>query len=251
MKVVIIGSGNVATVLGRLIAGAGHEIVQVFSQHPEHAALLASQLGSPSFTDDWKAVSQGAELYLAAISDKSLLSLGARLALPGKLVVHTAGSVSRDILRPVSGHVGVIYPLQSLRKEIWPYSAIPLLVDGNDADILERVTAFARTISPQVVPAGDEVRLKLHLAGVLVNNFTNHLYTLTEEFCQKEGIDFGLLLPLIRETADRLAYFPPGEVQTGPAIRGDRITVERHLELLDKYGDIRSLYRLFTDQIEA
>jgi hypothetical protein len=39
-------------------------------------------------------------------------------------------------------------------------------------------------------------------------------------------------------------------VQTGPAIRGDEATVKKHLELLNNYADIKSLYSLFTDQIE-
>jgi predicted short-subunit dehydrogenase-like oxidoreductase (DUF2520 family) len=250
MKVVIIGSGNVATVMGRLMLGAEHEIIQVISRNEEHAALLAGQLGNASYTGDWAALSQDGELYLAAVSDSALLSLGERIALPEKLVVHTAGAVVRDVLRPVSRINGVLYPLQSLRKEIRPYAEVPLLVDGADADILARITAFARTISGQVEAAGDEARLKLHLAGVLVNNFTNHLYSLAEEFCRKEGIGFGLLLPLIKETAGRLADFQPAEVQTGPAIRGDEVTIKKHLQLLDKYNDISSLYRLFTNQIE-
>ncbi|HMH23093.1 MAG TPA: Rossmann-like and DUF2520 domain-containing protein [Puia sp.] len=251
MKVVIIGSGNVATVMGRLILEAGHEIVQVVSRSNGHAALLAGQLGNLPYSSDGIQVSQAAELYLAAVSDSALPGLSEWISLPGKLVVHTAGAVARDVLRPVSAHTGVLYPLQSLRKEIWPYPAIPLLVDGSDADILLRITAFARTISGEVEPAGDEDRLKLHLAGVLVNNFTNHLYSLAETFCRKEGIDFRLLLPLIKETAGRLEQFRPGEVQTGPAIRGDSSTIEKHIKLLDKYNDISALYRLFTHQIEV
>jgi len=46
MKVLIIGAGNVATVLGRLIKIAGHDIVQVVSRSMDDAITLASELGS-------------------------------------------------------------------------------------------------------------------------------------------------------------------------------------------------------------
>ena len=249
MKVVIIGAGNVATVLGRLMLAAGHEIVQVASRQREHAARLAELLNS-GHTVDLAELSPDGELYLVAISDTALVEFGGRVRLPGKLVVHTAGSVPMEVLAPVSDHIGVLYPLQSLRKEIWPSPEIPLLVDGGTGADLERVMVFARTLPARVEAAGDGTRMKLHLAGVFLNNFSNHLYALAEEYCRKEAIDFGLLQPLIKETAARISYFHPRDVQTGPAIRGDEVTVKKHLELLDNYDDIKALYGLFTKQIE-
>jgi len=248
MRVVIIGSGNTATVLGRLMLGARHEIIQVFSRREEHAVLLARQLKS-GWCTDLEQLNGDADLYVVALSDSALSALGDRLSLPGKLIVHTAGSVSKDVLRPLSGNYGVLYPLQSLRKEIGDLPEIPFLVDGGNAEDLERITLFARTLSAQVRAADDLTRQKLHLTGVFINNFSNHLYTLAEDFCDKEKIDFTLLLPLIRETAGRLSTFSPRQVQTGPAVRGDWKTTEKHLELLDKYENIKELYELFTQQI--
>jgi predicted short-subunit dehydrogenase-like oxidoreductase (DUF2520 family) len=248
-KVVIIGSGNVATVLGIRIAMAGHEIVQVFSRKRENAALLAGQLHCP-YSTYWTQISQEAELYLVALSDGALLSIGESLSLPGKLVMHTAGAVSKDVLLPVSKNIGVLYPLQSLRKEIRPFPPIPLLVDANTPVDKARIADFAGTLSGQVQEADDITRLKLHLGAVLVNNFSNHLYTLTEDYCRQEKIDFTLLLPIIQETASRLAHFLPRDTQTGPAIRGDGATIEKHLQLLHNYKNIKELYELFTHQIQ-
>ena len=249
MKVVIIGSGNAATVLGRRIAESGHPILQVFSRSREHAGRLASTLGCP-FCTEWAEISRDGELYLVALSDHVLLSLAGRLSLPGKLVVHTAGAISRDVLMSVSENYGVLYPLQSLRATISSIPAIPLLVDARHPADQQRIMDFARTISGQVEAADDATRLKLHLASVVVNNFSNHLYVLAAEFCNREGIRFDLLLPLIRETAERLSFADPRKAQTGPAARGDEPTIEKHLRLLDNYKDIKELYQLFTVQIE-
>jgi predicted short-subunit dehydrogenase-like oxidoreductase (DUF2520 family) len=249
MKVVMIGSGNVATVLGGKVVAAGHEMLQVVARRPEPAALLAGEWGC-SYTTRWEEIDPAADLYIVAISDRGLEQIGEVLSLPGRLVVHTAGAVSVSALVPVSVRSGVLYPLQSLKAAVRPFPEIPLLVDAHRPEDLSVIEAFAGTLSRQVQRAGDSTRLKLHLGGVLVNNFTNFLYTLTDDFCGKEGIDFSLLQPIIRETAERVSRFAPRDLQTGPAVRGDRTTCERHLKLLSNYKNIKELYSLFTIKIE-
>lgn len=249
MKTVIIGSGNIATVLGETIAAAGHPILQVVARNETRAAKLAGALGCP-WTTRYSDVIKTADLYLAALSDTALETLGGHLALPGKLVVHTAGAVPAAALSAVTDRYGVLYPLQSLRASIRPFPPFPLLVDAADPEDIGALEAFAKTFSAQVRPANDSTRLKLHLAAILSNNFSNYLYTLAEKYCREEKIDFSLLVPLIRETADRLDRYAPEDSQTGPARRGDRNTIERHLELLDKHKELRKLYELFTIQIE-
>ncbi|MBS1664984.1 MAG: DUF2520 domain-containing protein [Bacteroidetes bacterium] len=250
MKIVIIGSGNIATVMGGRMAEAGHKILQIAARRKEPAAQLAAELGC-GYTTRWEEVSREAALYVVALSDNALAGLGDVLQLPGKLVVHTAGAVSGAVLQSVSERFGVLYPLQSLRSQVRPFPEFPLLVDTNKREDLSLLLSFARTLSRQVQEADDTTRLKLHVAAVLVNNFTNYLYTLSEEFCRKEGLDFSLLFPILRETAERLQRYSPKDVQTGPAVRGDQGTIRRHLEVLNNYKDLTELYRLFTNQIEA
>ena len=249
MKVVMIGSGNVATVLGGKMLAAGHEMRQVVARRREPAALLAGEWGC-GYTTRWEEIDPEADIYIVAISDRGLEGLGDVLSLPGRLVVHTAGAVSVSALLPVSVNSGVLYPLQSLKAAVRPVPEIPLLVDAHRPEDLPVIEAFAATLSRQVQRAGDSDRLKLHLAAVLTNNFSNFLYTLANDFCLKEGVDFSLLQPLIRETAERVDRFPPRDMQTGPAVRGDKATSERHLKLLSNYKTAKELYILFTIKIE-
>jgi predicted short-subunit dehydrogenase-like oxidoreductase (DUF2520 family) len=175
--------------------------------------------------------------------------LNEELRLPGRLVVHTAGAAALSALAAVSERHGVLYPLQSLRKEVRPFPEFPLLIDAAKPEDLVLLDGFARTLARQVQRADDGLRRKLHVAGTFANNFTNYLYTLSADFCRQEGIDFTLLLPLIRETAERVERYDPQTVQTGPAIRGDRATMERHLEELANYHNMSELYRIISGQI--
>ena len=146
MRVVLIGSGNVATVMGRLIFRNKHEVVQVVSRNTEHAKQLADELGC-SWSGSNDAVDRDADLYLVAVSDSALYELNKSFHIGNKLIVHTAGSVSKEVLKDSSANFGVIYPLQSLRKEMEYTDDIPFLIDGNSEETITLLEDFARTLS--------------------------------------------------------------------------------------------------------
>ena len=249
MRVVLIGSGNTATILGRLMKQSNHQIVQVFGRTAETTDAFAKQLGASYCTDAGK-IDNSADLYVIAVSDEAVSDVAGKLALHNKLVVHTAGSVSKEVLKQASVNYGVLYPLQSLRKEMKELPLIPLLVDGNTSDDLTLIYDFAQTLSKQVQKANDEERLRYHLAAVMVNNFSNHLYTLVQDYCKQTGTDFSFLLPLVQQLPQRLADHLPQDLQTGPAIRGDQATINKHFQLLLDHRQIKNLYALFTESIQ-
>lgn len=250
MRISLIGSGNVAAVLGRKCVQSGHEIVEVCGRNEPDVEVLANMLQAAVCTNFSK-IRTDAECYIIAVSDAAIPVVADQVKLDKKLVVHTAGSVSKDVLNISSKNYGVLYPLQSLRKEMDVIPAIPILVDGNTADDRTLIYDIARSLSDQVQLANDEQRLKLHVAAVLVSNFTNHLYALAETYCKKEQVDFKLLLPLIVSIAERLHDFSAISVQTGPAIRNDEPTINRHLELLKDHPEVARFYKLFSESIQA
>lgn len=249
MKVVIVGSGNTATILGRKIKAAEHEILQVVGRNETAVHALAAELGCNA-NAEIKKIDHSADIYIVALADKALPQLHEWLQLDKKLVVHTAAAIPRDVLQQVSKNYGVLYPLQTLRKEQTALPEIPFLVDGNSADDLALVQDFAASLSEKVLVAGDELRLRMHVAAVFASNFVNHLYVLAEDFCKKEQLDFSLLLPLITETAGRLQNLSPNQSQTGPAIRNDHVTIDKHLEVLNAYPELKKMYEMLTASIQ-
>ncbi len=247
MNIVIIGSGNVATVLGRKIKAAGHTILQVAGRNTDNAKILADELGCNYA--DLTGISKTAALYIVAIADNALHNFHTKISLGNKLVVHTAGSVSKDVLQHVSSAYGVLYPLQSLRMEMPVLPLIPLCIDANDNTTLTQLKDFAGSITDSVTECTDEERLKLHVGAVVVSNFTNHLYAQAQDFCEKEGVEFNKLQPLIEETAQRMQFVSPKDLQTGPAVRNDVFTLDRHLKALVNHPKLKYLYIKLTDSI--
>jgi len=250
MKIVMIGTGNVASVLGRKFKAAGHTMLQVVGRNSKAASALAYEWNTIS-TNYQSPISRDADVYLIAVADQAIKPVIDNLRLPGKVVAHTAASVPMDILKSVTEHYGVFYPLQSLRKEMNQIPEIPVFYEGNDAESRQTLATLAASIAAEkITEAGEDARLKLHVAAVIVSNFTNHLYALAEAYCRKEGLDFKQLLPLIEETSSRLKDISPEKAQTGPALRHDTETLHKHLELLKNYPQLKNLYILFTESIQ-
>lgn len=248
MKVVIIGSGNVATVLGRLMVQNDVEVLQIISRNIDHAASLAKELNC-KYSDYHGIPDTDADLYIIAVADNALTPHVEFIKNLNKPVAHTAGSVSKNVLKSISSQYGVFYPLQSLKKEMKIIPPLPILIDASDAFTLNLLQQLANKISNKVQVADDEERQKLHVAAVFVNNFTNHLYVIAESYCRIEGVDFNVLKPLIIETAQRMAESSPANLQTGPASRNDLFTIEKHLSLLQNYPEWRELYVRLTNSI--
>ncbi|RXK59000.1 DUF2520 domain-containing protein [Lacibacter luteus] len=249
MKVILLGSGNTATVLAKMIVKAEHEVVQVWSRNFDHAKALAAKVrAQPIATLD--ELSGEADLCIMAVSDAAIPQLAKQLQLRRKVLVHTAGSVSRDVLRNSSPNYGVLYPLQSLRKEMLVIPPVPFLIDGNSDEVNALLEDFAHSLSDNVQFVDDAARLNMHLAAVMVSNFTNHLYALTEDYCKDRNLDFKLLHPLIIEVACRLTQGHAVDMQTGPARRGDEETIKKHLLLLEIDEHLQDLYRELSESIQ-
>ena len=248
MYVVIIGSGNVATVIGKLLFNKGINIAQVYSKTLAHAQILAHAIKAKP-VDRIDAITKDASLYIIAVADNAIGTITNRLSLPGKLIVHTSGATSKEVLSGVSSRYGVMWPLQSIRKEADHLPVIPFVIDGCNEVVTNDIKTFALQLSGKVIVANDTARVQLHLSAVMVSNFSNHLYKLVFDYCHNNVLDFSLLLPLITETVQRLQTMPPYQSQTGPAVRNDTATMEQHLSMLNNNPELKEIYRLFSDSI--
>ena len=248
MNITFVGSGNVATVLARLCEEKGHNIQQVIARNKIAGDEFAKKFtcGFVNFKDQ---PNNETDLVIVALSDNSLPETIYNLNVGSVPVVHTAGSCDMNVLQTMSKNFGVLYPLQTLRKEMETVPEIPFLIEGNNDSTLQFIQTFADTLSKSVTIQNAEQRLRLHTSAVIVNNFTNYLFSVAEKFCNDEKVDFKLLLPLIKQTSARVQNHSPISMQTGPAVRGDITTLDKHLRLLTNYPKLRTLYMRLTDGI--
>lgn len=249
MKIVLIGSGNVATHLGEAFKRAGNEIVQVYSRTLAHAVSLSTRLRATP-VDMITAVITAADLYLFCVKDDILQSLAEQMPRTSGVWAHTSGSMPLSVL---SSHpsIGVIYPLQTFSKDRELNCAnIPFFIEGIDAATLSFLQSQAQAISMNVRELSSEKRRVLHLSAVFACNFSNHMYALAAQILQQEDLPFTLLNPLITETAAKVEEMHPFVAQTGPAVRFDKAVMRKHLELLSD-PKMREIYIALSENIHV
>ncbi|MBR6868166.1 MAG: DUF2520 domain-containing protein [Prevotella sp.] len=247
MKIVIIGSGNLATQLSLALQKAGKDIVQVYSRSEEHARTLAEKIGC-DFTTDVEDINRQADIYIVSIKDDAISEMAATLA-GVSMILHTAGSIPMDVFSGHAQHYGVLYPMQTFSKNRQvDFREIPCFIEASDEATLTAVRSLAESISSHVVDCDSERRKKMHLAAVLACNLANHCYRLAERVVEAEHIDFRLFQPLIMETARKVATMSPRDAQTGPMVRYDQRVMDMQIQMLPDERT-RDIYRLMADSI--
>jgi predicted short-subunit dehydrogenase-like oxidoreductase (DUF2520 family) len=249
MHIVLLGSGNVATHLGKALKLAGHTIVEVWSRTFENAQVLASVLQSKAVAGISE-ISQDADIYIISVKDDVIPDVANSIPVKDKLVIHTSGSVDINVLKDCSSRFGVFYPLQTFSKaqEI-EFREIPIVLEGSSAEVAGALKQIALQLSSKVYFVNSQKRQVLHVAAVFANNFTNYLYALADNLLRKHELDFDLIRPLIKETAKKVQNNAPDSVQTGPARRNDKKIMDEHLELLKDNPDLYSIYQLLSQSI--
>ena len=222
LHIAIVGSGNVGHHLQKALKG----IATVHS--------VGRDLTVP----------EACEIVMVCVPDDSVARVCEQLP-ENKLVVHTAGAV------PMQGNnrSGVFYPLYSFSKDAKVnWSQIPILLEANSAEDLSLLKELATQLTEKVFEVSSAGRNQLHVSAVLVNNFTNHLYTLAFDHAKQHNVPVETLFAIMRQGPEKAIQLGPINAQTGPAIRGDQSTIEAHLSKIQD-EELKTLYQLLSDSI--
>ena len=250
MKVVIIGSGNLATNISLALKKANMTPCQIFSKTIAHAKELADKVGC-TYTDKYDEVVTDADIYIISVKDDAIESVAKSLAKGREQAVfaHTAGSVSINVFKGYTDNGGVLYPMQSFTKGITVnFNEIPCFIEAKNSHTKEVISTIANSISDRVVEINSDQRKKMHLAAVFASNLTNHCYRLAERITEAEHLDFSLFAPLIMETAKKATRISPRMAQTGPMVRNDQEVMKRQMELIDS-PLTKEIYQLMAKSI--
>ena len=265
MKIVFLGSGNVATHLSQALNHSmSDDVVQVYSPTAENAKSLAELL-SCGYCTDINDVDVNADIYICSVKDsvqrQVWLALkkhfnDSNVTLAEKIVVHTAGALAMDGEDGLSGvfpNCGVVYPVQSFSKQrSVNLSHTPFLIEATIPSTLEKPRRLVATVSDRCYEATTRQRNALHPAAVFASNFANHMYAIAHRLMEKNGLPFEILIPLIQETAQKVTEVTPVAAQTGPAVRGDEAVMSKQEKGLNEDGNETELeiYRLVSQNIQ-
>ncbi len=239
-KVGIIGIGNVGSYLSHALAIEGF-LVQSFGRKTNDAQSPDSEVYlHPDHFD----------LILLCVNDEAIAEVSSQIEPSNTIIAHVSGATPLSAIAKKHSHRAVFYPLMSLKgHSAIDASTIPFCLEANNETTLDALKKVIDRIGAKWNLVNSEERTHLHLAAVLAHNFSNHLHYKAQEVMNAAGLDFRILLPLLENALKSLQQSSAKDLQTGPAIRNDEATINRHLQLLDDPATI-DIYKLLTKSIQ-
>lgn len=246
ITVILIGSGNVGTHLYKAFSNA--ESITIKQWYSRDLKLIQEFKNDVTITNDISSLEE-ADVYVLAISDDAISNVSSQLPFSNQLILHTSGGMSLHELNKKNRR-GVFYPLQTFSKaaEV-DFCKVPICIEVEHKSDYKILKAIAIGINSPVHKVNSDQRKSLHLAAVFVNNFTNQLYRVAQEITEFTSVEFDILKPLIKETAQKIEHLSPYMSQTGPAKRNDKKTIKKHLKVLTNEHH-KDIYELMTKSIQ-
>jgi predicted short-subunit dehydrogenase-like oxidoreductase (DUF2520 family) len=245
----IVGTGNLAAhLLPQLSVESGFNVYVTGSSSHKTADFI--KVNGGSVFNPIEFADAGLPVILC-VPDSEIQNAAAQIVGFASCIIHCSGSTDISVLKNYTGSAAVLWPVQTFtfgRNVSW--KSIPLCTESTDQISRGFVSKISSILGGPVCELSSNQRQKLHLGAVVVNNFTNQLVVLAKSYCQQNDLDFKMLLPLLNETVSKLETLTPEQAQTGPARRGDRITIQKHLQLLKEHSSLKDLYLFMSEQIK-
>ncbi|MBW1296653.1 Rossmann-like and DUF2520 domain-containing protein [Aquimarina litoralis] len=247
ITIVLLGAGNVAKHLYEAFLPLN--LVKVIQCYNRKGVQIHENQEGVFVTNNLNDLKE-ADVYILAISDDAVVEVSNKLPFQNRLVVHTSGSVPMKSMNSKNTR-GVFYPLQtfSATKKV-DFTTIPFCIEAEQEKHSALLETLASQLTKKIYAISSDQRNTLHVAAVFINNFTNHLFSIGSDICKEHNIPFEILHPLILETAKKAIEMNPDNAQTGPAIRNDVQTINRHLKIL-KDDSQKQLYNLLSQAIQT
>jgi len=248
-KIALAGSGNIAWHLANGFKLQGYEITGIWSRTKSNALELAENCGALVY-EEISDLRKNADMIILAVADNAIEEVASHIRKFDGILVHTAGSVPMDVLKDSFINYGVFYPLQTFSKGTpVDLSEVPFFLESSSNEVFQAIKQAALSLSAKVYEADSHQRMLLHVAAVFAGNYSNLMYTISNELIKSSGLPKEILHPLILETARKAASGDPLKMQTGPARRNDTSTIEKHIETLASLPEYAELYRLLANLI--
>jgi len=247
-RATVIGAGKVAHKLAPWLKSNKVAVKQIYNRTTAKAGALAAEVGAQPLAEVAD-IDREVDMVIIAVSDDAIREVSDELPSLDAVIVHTSGTRPIDDLKKHDKR-GVFYPLQTFTPQSnIDFQQIPICIEGNSREVEEYLKSCCIDWGTSCHLLNSDQRGILHIAAVVANNFTNHLWGSAFDLLKEHNIEPNILYPLMLETVRKATFEDPHEVQTGPAVRGDQQTIDRHLDKLKSDANLREIYRVLTESI--
>lgn len=249
-SVAIVGPGRLGQALGRLLRDAGVEIRFVVGRGSQQAKRAVGFIGGGKVVSLDSPHLPDAGAILIATSDAAVEPVTRKIAScrndwSRRVVLHTCGSLAASVLEPLKqrgASVGSLHPYETIptpeagvRNLVGCYWAIE-----GDRQAKALAKRWVRVLRGTVFEIAPEAKPLYHLSAFLVCPTLVTLMDHSRKLLREAGVPHKIAAPMLErfvvQTARNFAGLGARRALTGPAVRGDWETMERHIAQLRRFA---------------
>jgi predicted short-subunit dehydrogenase-like oxidoreductase (DUF2520 family) len=244
--VAIVGPGRLGQSLGWLLARGGIPVRAVAARRLSEAHQAVRFIGSGKPVRLTNSILAEARVILVTTSDAAIRPVARELQglardWRGRVVLHTSGSLPSAVLAPLrrrGAAIGSLHPFQTIPSPAVGIRNLAGCTWGIEGDVkahrvAERLVGVLGGVSFRLQP---DRKILYHAAAFLACPSVVTLMENSARLLRKIGVPAKLVRPtlgrFVEETARNFAELGARRALTGPAVRGDWLTIRRHLAAL-------------------
>ncbi|HYX81709.1 MAG TPA: Rossmann-like and DUF2520 domain-containing protein, partial [Gemmatimonadales bacterium] len=239
----LIGPGRAGVGLALALARAGHNVLLHGRNKKRVPQPLRLTVGDDDKAPPWIG---DVDVVILAVRDDAITPLATSLAKARAIaerhvVLHLSGVQGQEALGPLvptRAGLGSFHPLQTI---VEPERA-PERLKGAWAAVegmpraIEAGERLATDLGMQPFRIATKAKAIYHAGAVFASNYLVVVEAVAQRLLRHAGLSdadaWAALRPLVEGTIENLSRHEPREALTGPVMRGDTATIERHLQSL-------------------
>ena len=259
-RIAIIGPGNLGATLAVALHRAGYRISEIVFRQDGRSKLRAGKVANEVGARPVEITKAkfGADVIWFSVLDSAIRDCARALAergqWKGRMGFHSSGALAATELLPLQRRgaaVASVHPLMTFVQSAKPnLRGVPFAIEGDN-----RAVGIARRIVRDLEGKAFLIKAKdkslYHAWGAFASSLLVALLAEAEEVALAAGVSRASarkkMLPILRQTLQNYADHGAAAAFSGPLVRGDVATVQRHLKVLSRLPRAREIYLALAD----
>lgn len=266
IKIGFIGPGKVGVSLGRYFTHKGIKLSGFYGRDI-NTTIEAANITKSKFYDNIQDIIKESNILFITTPDDTISIIDRefkKFDLNNKSICHTSGSLKSNVLSNAKHSGALIYSIHPIfafsnkNTKSQDLENIYFSIEGDDLEDSSLndsikggnfpIINLIETLGNKYFIRNKETSSIYHLANVFVSNLTLSLLEVGTSYLRKLGLNeeeaLNAIKPLVQGNIDSIINKGFVNSLTGPILRGDVTTVEKHLSVIEK--EDKDLYKILS-----
>ena len=253
----LIGASKTGTALAYHLEKAGYTPAFLWNRSRDGINRARGYVNFQKYSTDIDSMPQNIEWIIIAVSDDAIQKVARNLSMvlkdgSGKKVFHISGAWDSGLLGDLkvrNCRTGSFHPLLSIPDVETGIQMMSNAVFSCEGEIAGDLQRLAEVIGGTSIRLNADQKSFVHLSAVFVNNFQTVTIQVLKQLALSKNItgeNLSILMKTLSQQATDNAWSKSiGESLTGPVVRGDKKTIDKHLNQLESSPELKDLYEQY------